>query len=83
MLLGTLGVMEHLLQPLPPHLHLLVCVTLFWVRMSKPKPSHTTLQALMIGLVYGELCRRSTMTGGKKKDTFRSFSKTPGLSCTI
>ncbi|XP_062846267.1 protein asteroid homolog 1 [Trichomycterus rosablanca] len=62
-LLGTLGVMEHVLEPLPPHLCLPVCVTYFWVHSCKPKPSHTTLQTLLLGLVYGELCRRWAMPG--------------------
>uniref|UniRef100_A0A8C2JED5 Asteroid homolog 1 n=1 Tax=Cyprinus carpio TaxID=7962 RepID=A0A8C2JED5_CYPCA len=57
-LLGTLGVMDSVLQPLPPHLCLPVCVTYFWMNNCKPKPSHPLLQALLLGLVYGELCWR-------------------------
>uniref|UniRef100_A0A8B9J6E7 Asteroid homolog 1 n=1 Tax=Astyanax mexicanus TaxID=7994 RepID=A0A8B9J6E7_ASTMX len=60
-LLGTLGVMECVLQPLPPHLRLPVCVTCFWTKSSKPKPSASLLQALLLGLVYGELSRRRTL----------------------
>ncbi|XP_051526421.1 protein asteroid homolog 1-like [Myxocyprinus asiaticus] len=58
-LLGTLGMMDHLLQPLPPHLRLPVCVTIFWKNNSKPKPSHPRLQAMLLGLVYGELSWRT------------------------
>ncbi|XP_072532596.1 single-strand DNA endonuclease ASTE1 [Salminus brasiliensis] len=62
-LLGTLGVMECVLQPLPPHLRLPVCVTYFWTKSSRPKPSPSLLQALLLGLVYGELCRRRDQIG--------------------
>uniref|UniRef100_A0A673L272 Asteroid homolog 1 n=1 Tax=Sinocyclocheilus rhinocerous TaxID=307959 RepID=A0A673L272_9TELE len=57
-LLGTLGVMDHVLQPLPPHLCLPVCVTYFWMNNCKPKPSQPLLQAILLGLVYGELSWR-------------------------
>ncbi|MCJ8746532.1 hypothetical protein PDJAM_G00142970 [Pangasius djambal] len=60
-LLGTLGVMEHVLQLVVPHLHLPVCVTYFWAHSSTPKPSHSLLQCVALGLVYGELCRRKAM----------------------
>ncbi|KAF4100543.1 hypothetical protein G5714_018739 [Onychostoma macrolepis] len=56
--LGTLGVMDHVLQPLPPHLCFPVCVTYFWMNNCKPKPSQPLLQAILLGLVYGELCWR-------------------------
>ncbi|XP_051948929.1 protein asteroid homolog 1-like isoform X1 [Xyrauchen texanus] len=59
-LLGTLGMMDHLLEPLPPHLRLPVCVTYFWKNNSKPKPCHPRLQAMLLGLVYGELSWRTT-----------------------
>ncbi|XP_058233393.1 protein asteroid homolog 1-like isoform X1 [Hemibagrus wyckioides] len=60
-LLGTLGVMEQVLQPVEPHLHLPVCVTYFWVHSSKPKPSPSLLQCVLLGLVYGEVCRCRSM----------------------
>ncbi|XP_073677383.1 single-strand DNA endonuclease ASTE1 [Garra rufa] len=59
-LLGTLGVMDHVLQPLPPHLCLPVCVTYFWMKNCKPKPSQPLLQAILLGLVYGELSWRKS-----------------------
>ncbi|KAL6457368.1 hypothetical protein MHYP_G00343310 [Metynnis hypsauchen] len=62
-LLGALGVMEYVLQSLPPHLCLPVCVTYFWMNSSKPKPSPSLLKSLLLGLVYGELCRRRAMAG--------------------
>lgn len=65
MLLGTLGVMENVLQLVVPHLHLPVCVTYFWVHSSTPRPSHSLLQCVLLGLVYGELCRCKAMVGGK------------------
>ncbi|KAF5908102.1 protein asteroid 1, partial [Clarias magur] len=62
-LLGTLGVMEHVLQPVDPHLHLPVCVTHFWMRSSTRKPSRPLLQSVLLGLVYGDLCRRMAVFG--------------------
>ncbi|KAI2652941.1 hypothetical protein H4Q32_006281 [Labeo rohita] len=58
-LLGTLGVMDHVLQPLPPNLCLPVCVTYFWMNNCKPKPCQPLLQAILLGIVYGELCWRT------------------------
>lgn len=63
-LLGTLGVMGHVLEPLPPHLSLPVCVTYFWMNNCKPKPSHPLLQAILLGMVYGELSWRSGHPNG-------------------
>lgn len=58
--------MEHVLQLVVPHLHLPVCVTYFWTHCSTPKPSHSLLPCVLLGLVYGELCRRKAMFGGKE-----------------
>ncbi|XP_067281495.1 single-strand DNA endonuclease ASTE1 isoform X2 [Pseudorasbora parva] len=58
-LLETLGVMGHVLHPLPPHLCLPVCVTYFWMNNCKPKLSHPLFQAILLGMVYGELSWRS------------------------
>ncbi|XP_056597158.1 protein asteroid homolog 1 [Triplophysa dalaica] len=57
-LLGTLGVMDHVLQPVPLHLSLPVCVMYFWRNNAKPKPNLPLLQAMLLGLVYGELSWR-------------------------
>lgn len=65
-LFGTLRVMEHVLQFVEPHLHLPVCVTHFWMHSSTPKPSQSLLQCVLLGLVYGELCRRNAVFGGKE-----------------
>lgn len=64
-LLETLGVMEQVLQPVEAHFHLPVCVTYFWVNCSKPKPNPLVLQSVLLGLVYGELCRRKARSGGE------------------
>ncbi|TRY65697.1 hypothetical protein DNTS_005547 [Danionella cerebrum] len=59
-LLGTLGVMEHVLLSLPPHLCLVVCATYFWMNNGKPKPTQPLLQGILMGFVYGELSWRKT-----------------------
>ncbi|XP_006635663.2 single-strand DNA endonuclease ASTE1 [Lepisosteus oculatus] len=56
-LLETLGVKPSVLQAVPPHLSLPVSVTCYWLTHSKPRPEQQHLQALLLGLVYGELCR--------------------------
>ncbi|XP_074542275.1 single-strand DNA endonuclease ASTE1 [Halichoeres trimaculatus] len=54
-LLEVLGTQESALAPVPIHLRLAVAVTGFWLREAKPTPSKPQLQALVLGLVYGEL----------------------------
>ncbi|KAJ8268287.1 hypothetical protein COCON_G00134590 [Conger conger] len=56
-LLETLGVDEFIATALPPHLSLPVCVTCYWITSSEPKPNLQMVQALLLGIVYGELCR--------------------------
>ncbi|CAB1321245.1 unnamed protein product [Coregonus sp. 'balchen'] len=56
--LETLGVSQSTLNGLPPHLELPVAVTCYWLRHVYPRPDHLLLQALLLGLVYGELCRQ-------------------------
>ncbi|XP_030645427.1 protein asteroid homolog 1 [Chanos chanos] len=68
-LLGVLGVADSVLQGVPVHLCLPVCVTCFWMSAAKPKPSASLLHALLLGFVYGELCR------------CRSLPKDPASSC--
>ncbi|CAB1321273.1 unnamed protein product [Coregonus sp. 'balchen'] len=46
------------LNGLPPHLELPVAVTCYWLRRAHPRPDLPLLQALLLGLVYGELCRQ-------------------------
>ncbi|KAM3597110.1 uncharacterized protein V6R79_026150 [Siganus canaliculatus] len=55
-LLEVLGVTESALAPVPVHLRLAVAVTGFWLREATPPPSQQHVQALVLGLVYGELC---------------------------
>lgn len=54
-LLDVLGVKESALEPVPLHLRLAVAVTGFWLREAIPTPSQLQLQALVLGMVYGEL----------------------------
>ncbi|KAI3358524.1 hypothetical protein L3Q82_014934 [Scortum barcoo] len=54
-LLEVLGVKDSVLAPVPLHLRLAVAVTGFWLREAIPKPSQPQLQALVLGMVYGEL----------------------------
>ncbi|XP_039977053.1 protein asteroid homolog 1 isoform X2 [Xiphias gladius] len=54
-LLEVLGVKESALAPVPLHLRLAVAVTGFWLREAVPAPSQPQLQALVLGMVYGEL----------------------------
>ncbi|KAM6986936.1 single-strand DNA endonuclease ASTE1-like [Aplochiton taeniatus] len=46
------------LNPLPENLKLLVCVLHFWRNHSDLQPSDLHLTALLLGVVYGELCRQ-------------------------
>ncbi|XP_068603137.1 single-strand DNA endonuclease ASTE1 [Brachionichthys hirsutus] len=54
-LLEVLGTKETALAAVPLHLRLAAAVTAFWMREAKPKPSLSHLQALVLGLMYGEL----------------------------
>lgn len=72
-LLGTLGVTENVLQLVVPQLHLPVCVTYYWVHSSTPRPSHSLLQCVLLGLVYGELCRCKAMAGGKARHLYAIY----------
>ncbi|MEQ2255324.1 hypothetical protein ILYODFUR_012754 [Ilyodon furcidens] len=54
-LLDVLGVKQSALAPVPLHLQLAVAVTGFWVREAIPTPSQPMLQALVLGMIYGEL----------------------------
>ncbi|XP_035285459.1 protein asteroid homolog 1-like [Anguilla anguilla] len=56
-LLKTLKVDESIANAVLPHLSLPVCVTCYWLNCSEPKPDLHIVQALLLGIVYGELCR--------------------------
>ncbi|XP_061112376.1 protein asteroid homolog 1-like isoform X1 [Conger conger] len=56
-LLETLGADESITIADCPHLNLPVCVTCYWLCCSKPKPNLQMVQALLLGIVYGELSR--------------------------
>uniref|UniRef100_A0A3B4ZR03 Protein asteroid homolog 1-like n=1 Tax=Stegastes partitus TaxID=144197 RepID=A0A3B4ZR03_9TELE len=55
-LFEVLGVKDSALAPVPLHLQLAVAVTGFWLREAVPTPSQLQLQALVLSMVYGELC---------------------------
>lgn len=82
-LLATLGVMENVLQLVVPHLHLPVCVTYFWVHSSKPRPSHSLVQCVVLGLVYGELSRRKAIVGGKESHLYEDVHTVCFSLCTV
>ncbi|KAF6717517.1 asteroid-like protein 1 [Oryzias melastigma] len=54
-LLDVMGVKDSVLAPVPARLQLAVAVTGFWLREAVPPPSQLVLQALVLGLVFGEL----------------------------
>ncbi|KAL3043970.1 hypothetical protein OYC64_003749 [Pagothenia borchgrevinki] len=54
-LLDVLGMKESVLAPVPLHLKLAVAVIAFWRRVASPKPSQPQVQALVLGMIYGEL----------------------------
>ncbi|XP_061111828.1 protein asteroid homolog 1-like [Conger conger] len=56
-LLMTLGVDKSIAITNRPHLNLPLCVTCYWITNSEPKPSLQMVQALLLGIVYGELQR--------------------------
>lgn len=55
----VLGTKESAVAPVPPHLRLAVAVTGFWLREAIPTPSQSQLQALVLGMVYGEQSRNN------------------------
>ena len=64
-LLRVLLLEERALAPLPPTLRLPMCVTSFWLQRSKPRPDPTILQAVLLGLTFGELSHRKTIPTGE------------------
>uniref|UniRef100_A0A665X446 Asteroid homolog 1 n=1 Tax=Echeneis naucrates TaxID=173247 RepID=A0A665X446_ECHNA len=58
-LLEVLGVRELDLAAVPLHLRLAVAVTGFWLREASPTPSQHQVQALVLGIVHGELSRNN------------------------
>uniref|UniRef100_A0AAZ3SF42 XPG N-terminal domain-containing protein n=1 Tax=Oncorhynchus tshawytscha TaxID=74940 RepID=A0AAZ3SF42_ONCTS len=58
--LETLGVSQSTLNGVPPHLGLPVAVTYYWLRHAHPRPDLPLLQALLLGLVFGELSNDSS-----------------------
>nr|XP_006117643.1 protein asteroid homolog 1 isoform X1 [Pelodiscus sinensis] len=60
LLLETLRVKDSILQPCPSSLRLPVAVTCFWTYYSEPKVKLHHLQALLLGMVFGELHRTTS-----------------------
>uniref|UniRef100_A0A3P9KS65 Asteroid domain-containing protein n=1 Tax=Oryzias latipes TaxID=8090 RepID=A0A3P9KS65_ORYLA len=58
-LLDVLVVNDSVLAPVPAHLRLAVAVTGFWLREAVPPPSQNVLQALVLGMIFGELSLNS------------------------
>ncbi|KAM9340127.1 single-strand DNA endonuclease ASTE1 [Symphorus nematophorus] len=58
-LLDVLGTKESALAPVPLHFRLVVAVTGFWMRQGTLTPSKQQLQALVLGMVHGELSRNN------------------------
>ncbi|KAJ8013363.1 hypothetical protein DPEC_G00052490 [Dallia pectoralis] len=68
--LETLRVTKAMIHCVPPHLGLPVAVTSYWLRHAHPRPEMPLLQALLIGMVYGEHCRETT---GQKEPVVTSL----------
>lgn len=80
--LETLGVSQSTLNGIPPHLRLPVAVTYYWLRHAHLRPDHPFLQALLLGLVYGELCRqRKSQTGMDQNMNGNTHTGTHNLEC--
>uniref|UniRef100_A0A8C8VI03 Asteroid homolog 1 n=1 Tax=Pelusios castaneus TaxID=367368 RepID=A0A8C8VI03_9SAUR len=60
LLLETLRVKTSILQTIPSYLWVPVAVTCYWTRYSEPKVKLHHLQALLLGMVFGELHRTRT-----------------------
>uniref|UniRef100_A0A8C7NB79 Asteroid homolog 1 n=1 Tax=Oncorhynchus kisutch TaxID=8019 RepID=A0A8C7NB79_ONCKI len=73
--LETLGVSQSTLNGVPPHLGLPVAVTYYWQRHAHPRPDRPLLQALLLGLVFGELCRQRKML-----ERMRGLIQRPAMS---
>ncbi|KAM8840149.1 single-strand DNA endonuclease ASTE1 isoform 1-T3 [Spinachia spinachia] len=65
-LLEVLSLKESVLAAVPLHLRLAVAVTAFWLREAKPTPSKPQLQALVLGMVYGELSMGNQQPGATR-----------------
>lgn len=61
--LETLGVSQSVLSGIAPHLHVPVCATSYWLCRAQPAPCWPLLQALLLGLVYGEQRRQGLSLG--------------------
>ncbi|KAM9403925.1 single-strand DNA endonuclease ASTE1-like [Salvelinus alpinus] len=85
--LETLGVSQSTLNGLPSHLKLPVAVTCYWRRHAHPQPDLPLLQALLLGLVYGELCRQRKGEEGTEEgpvlERLRDLIQNPDLGADL
>ncbi|XP_031673661.1 protein asteroid homolog 1-like [Oncorhynchus kisutch] len=83
--LVTVGVSQSIFKGLPPQLGLPVAVTYYWLRHAHPRPDRPLLQALLLGLVFGELCRqrksqRGFIEEGLVLERMRGLIQRPAMS---
>ncbi|XP_023673438.2 single-strand DNA endonuclease ASTE1 [Paramormyrops kingsleyae] len=69
LLLNILQVPVSVVEFAPPALALPACVTVYWLRSCGPRITQQHLQALVLGMVYGEVCK------------LRVSQRGPALSC--
>ncbi|XP_048849434.1 protein asteroid homolog 1 [Brienomyrus brachyistius] len=69
LLLNMLQVPVSVVEISPPAFALAACVTVYWLRSCGPRVRLQHLQALMLGMVYGEVCKLKVSQRG------------PALSC--
>uniref|UniRef100_A0A8C0FX43 Asteroid homolog 1 n=1 Tax=Chelonoidis abingdonii TaxID=106734 RepID=A0A8C0FX43_CHEAB len=75
LLLETLGVKASILQPIPSPLWLPVAVTCYWTHYSEPRVKLHCLQALLLGMVFGELHRTTSSSDKMIYDQFLKWKE--------
>ena len=63
------------LTGVPPHLRLPVAVTGFWMREASSAPSLPQLQALLLGMIHGEVARNNQPGGMHVTHSMCTFVK--------
>jgi hypothetical protein len=75
-------VSQSTLNGVPPHLGLPVAVTYYWLRHARQRPDLPLLQALVLGLMFGELCRqRKSQRGMDQNMNENTHTATHNLAC--
>ena len=54
--------MSNTLSDVPPNLRLPVAVTCYWLQHSSPPPDEKVIQAVLLGMVAGEINRQTGRT---------------------